>query len=173
MADLLVIPRLARKSMSTRPRVRASSKINWSQLYGCDEQSRLQRIRRIKTIEGENNVASGIWGKVHNPQGEFIGYYIFQTVTDSSSPGRKPSSTSITIRESEMNAFAAIGWVRSRTMGMPESKKLIRGQYHSPQTGELLGKLLPAEDAIEKAIEKVREFGRRRLVEPVRILALT
>lgn len=103
-------------------------------------------------------LASGKWCAVSDAHGNFAGCQMFNPVKNEQDLPSRTSSTSISVSEMNMNAGLC---GRSHTMGMPEWKRLSR---HMPLDHPFCaGKALPPEDTIERAIEKVREFGRTRI----------
>lgn len=111
-------------------------------------------IRHVSGAQGEEMVARGKWREVYDEQNNHVGYQIVASwKSDLEILSGGPSPNSITKREVEMNAGL---YGRSRTQGMPEESRVARFDSRT-------GKPLPPEDAIERAVAKVAEFGRMRL----------
>lgn len=113
-------------------------------------------IRMVSPTKAAEKLARGEWGEVRDEHGSFIGCQILASCAKEKDLPSSPSASAITVRESELNA--GLGGA-SRTIGLPEEKRITR---RNP-----FGHPLPPEDAIERAIEKVREYGNRRLIDPV------
>jgi hypothetical protein len=140
-------------------------------LYPAETTLGWRVIGNTTALAAAEKLARGEWREVYDEHGNHLGYQIlatFKTDQDLPSPS---SSSSITESECELNAFAKIGWVRSFTIGMPEEKRITRGRHRNAM-GEYTGPVLPPEDAVERILEKVKEFGRHRLVLPIRKLAV-
>jgi hypothetical protein len=110
-------------------------------------------VRLTDRAEGDAKVASGIWDRVHDEDGKLVGY---QPLDASPSDEQLPSQNSnpcISMGEMQANAGVCFARGKSRTENMPEAKRL--GRKHP-----LTGRLLPAEDFIERSIEKVKLWTR-------------
>jgi len=91
--------------------------------------------------------AEGKLREVQDEHQNFLGYQLISNFkTDNDLPSGV-SSTSITVTECVLNA--GLGGY-SRTLGMGEEERISRKSRE--------GKQLPPEDAIERAIEKVKEW---------------
>lgn len=141
-------------SGKTRGQRRAEFGERCINLYPPDTALGWRVIRQVTPAEATKKVASGQWREVFDEHGNFWGYQVLANFkTDSDLPSGA-SSTSITARECELNA--GLGG-RSRTMGMIEADRISR---RHPK----MGKALPPEDAVERAIAKVKEFGKSRIL---------
>jgi len=117
-------------------------------LYPPDTTLGWRVIRQVSQAQALKKLACGQWRAVNDEQGNFLGYQVLATFkTDNELPSGA-SSTSITVNECELNAGLR---GKSRTWGMNEEDRISRRHPTS-------GKALPPEDAIERAIAKVREW---------------
>jgi hypothetical protein len=122
-------------------------------LYPVDTTLGWRVIGITTAAQAAEKLACGQWREVYDEQGNHLGYQIVANFqTDQEMPG-KTSACAVTARESELNA--GLGG-KSRTLGMPEAKRLSRPAGPS-------GRAPAPEDAIERVKEKVKEWGRRRL----------
>jgi hypothetical protein len=93
-------------------------------------------------------VASGKWREVFYEDGSFAGYQVTAAATSGKKvPSRDGSPPTITLTEVQMNAGL---YGRSRTLGLPEWKRKRRHAKYDDR------KILAPEDAIERAITKVK-----------------
>lgn len=102
---------------------------------------------------GREKLVSGEWREVYDEHGNFWGYQVLANFKKDEDLPSGTTSTSITVLECILNAE---GLRASRTAGLPEEKRISRKSK--------CGVPLPPEDAIERAVAKVAEFGRNRLV---------
>lgn len=109
-------------------------------------------IRMVSPTKAAEKLARGEWREVRDEHGAFIGCQILASCAKEKDLPSRASASAITVRESELNA--GLGGA-SRTIGLPEEKRIARSNP--------FGHPLPPEDAIERAIAKVREYGNRRL----------
>lgn len=106
--------------------------------------------REVSFASGEAKCASGEWGRVRDAHDNLAGYQVLASSFKSEeSLPCGATSTSISVRELLMSAGC---FGKSRTMRMTEEQRLAR---HAPFDPE---KLLPPEDAVERAIAKVRQW---------------
>jgi hypothetical protein len=98
-------------------------------------------------------LANGEWREVYDEYGNFWGYQVLATFKKDEDLVSGATSTSITVSECLLNA--GLGG-RSRTARLPEEKKIARR--------DRWGHALPPEDAIERAVAKVAEFGAHRVM---------
>jgi hypothetical protein len=110
-------------------------------------------VRRVAFAEGEGNVSDGRWRQIFNDAGLHIGY---QPIAESSRQSStlvasRVDPTSLTARESNINAGTAFRGGHSRTAHLPE--RLRESRIHS-----LTGKVLPAEDAVERVTAKITAY---------------
>jgi hypothetical protein len=110
-------------------------------------------IRQASQDEAQKKLATGEWREVQDEAGNFIGCQVLANFKKDEDLPSGASSTSISPRECLLNAA---GLRESRTANLPEERKISRKSR--------FGKALPPEDAIERAVAKVREFGAHRLV---------
>ncbi len=104
-------------------------------------------------------LARGEWREVYDEHGNFWGYQVLANFTKDEDLPSGASSTSITVRECELNA--GLGG-RSRTAGMTEEQRISRKNK--------FGKALPPEDAVERAQEKVKAMEAHRLFDAVKVV---
>lgn len=116
-------------------------------------------VRRVSGAQGEEMLARGQWRDVYDASGNHIGYQVIASYKTDLEILSGSSSCSITAREIELNAGLR---GRSRTAGMSEEQRISR---RAPRTGSPL----PPEDAIERAIAKVKEWPRSHRDRAVRI----
>lgn len=96
---------------------------------------------------GLEKLAGGEWREVFDEHHNFWGYQILANFKKDEDLPSGASSSSITVSECCLNA--GLGG-RSHTSGMPEEKRISRRSEE--------GKALPPEDAIERAIEKIKQW---------------
>ena len=106
-------------------------------------------MRKVPFAEGDQKVAEGLWREVYDELGNHVGYQMGFAATVSVVMPSRPSSTGIPRSEMELNAGSIFAGGRSRTCGMPESKRLTRIHRET-------GKALPPEDRVERVQAKVR-----------------
>ena len=137
----------------TRNQRRGSSGANYL-LFAAENILGWRCIRHVTGAQGEEMLARGAWRDVNDTFNNHIGYQVVASYrSDLEMLSGRPSAASITVNECKLNA--GLGG-RSRTAGMNEEQRIGR---HTR-----FGAVLPPEDRIERAREKVREFGRNRLV---------
>ena len=118
-------------------------------LYPADASRGWRVIRMSSFAAASDKLARGEWKVMNDEQGNPWYFQICTTFkTDQDLPSGA-SASSLTPRESMMSAGL---YGRSRTVGMSEDERISRRN--------LAGHPLPPEDAIERAIEKVKEFGK-------------
>jgi hypothetical protein len=106
-------------------------------------------IRMVSGAMGEEKLARGEWRDVYDEKGNHIGYQLLDTFHRDRSVFSSSYRCSVTITLTEVLMNAGL-FGRSRTKGMPEQKRLARHAKDDDQ------KILPPEDAIERAIVKVK-----------------
>lgn len=137
--------------MGTRPRIRASNSDYTLAIFPPDTTLGWRVVGRVSSAVGDKKVANGEWRRVNNELGEHVGYQALATFqTDKDLPST-PSSCSITVRQVELIAGTAFKHGKSRTLGMPEEKKICR---RNPKSG----RALPPEDAVELALAKMEQW---------------
>lgn len=116
-------------------------------------------IRVVSVMVAAEKLARGEWRQVYDEFGNFVGCQVLASFQSDLELPSGATATSITALESQLNAGC---FGRSRTVRMSEEDRISR---HSRN-----GKALPPEDAIERAIAKLMEFGKRRLLaKPVMV----
>jgi hypothetical protein len=116
-------------------------------------------VRMVSPALAAEKLARGVWREVRDEAGGFLGCQILLSCEKEKDLPSRASASAITVRESELNA--GLGG-QSRTIGLPEDKRICRhDQYGHP---------LPPEDAIERAIAKIHEYGQRRLIDPIVVM---
>jgi hypothetical protein len=109
-------------------------------------------IRKVTAAEVDDALARSLWREVYNELGNFAGYQIkpnFQTDDDLPTGwSSRPIGVTVTISEMDLNAGTKFKRGKSRTLGQSEDKRIARKSA--------VGKALPPEDAVERAIEKVK-----------------
>lgn len=137
--------------MGTRPRIRVSNDAYCFYLYPADTTLGWRVIRRVTLACGTYKAISGQWREVHDEHGNHWGYQVVANFkTDAELPSGA-SSSSITVREMELNAFTVLKYGKSQTAGMSEDDRISRRHYKS-------GRKLAPEDAVERAVAKVRQW---------------
>jgi hypothetical protein len=117
-------------------------------LYAADTTLGWRVIDQIPGAIAAQKVASGKWREVFFEDGSFAGYQVISATTSGKKiPSRGGSPPTITLSEVQMNAGL---YGRSRTLGMPEWKRKLRHAKYDED------KILAPEDAIERAIVKVK-----------------
>ena len=117
-------------------------------------------IYHVSKEQASRKLANGEWREVYDEHGNYWGCQVLANFKKDEDLPSGATSTSITVRECMLNA--GLGG-RSRTAGMSEEKRISR------KSG--FGKSLPPEDAVERAAEKVKEFGRNRFrAAPIALL---
>jgi hypothetical protein len=132
------------KSSSQRRAEKGDRCIN---VYPPDTSLGWRVIRQVTPAKAAENLAAGRWREVYDEHGNFWGCQLLLSFKTDQDMQSGASSPSITVSECELNAGLRGS---SHTAGLPEEKRISR---HS-QTG----KALPPEDAIERAIEKVKQW---------------
>lgn len=136
-----------------RPRIRASNEAYKVNLFSANTTFGWRVVRRVPVERACEQLAlkkwREIWSEEVNGKREFLGV---QPLSPEKSwnrpiPALAGSPPTITLTEMRMNAGL---FGRSRTMGMPEWKRLKRQAKYDEK------KILAPEDAIERAIEKVK-----------------
>jgi hypothetical protein len=115
-------------------------------LYGPETALGFPVIGSTTTEQAAEKVACGSWREVIYTDGGFAGYQIVAKAKVVIRP-RIDRALTITLSELQMNAGL---FGRSHTKGMPEWKRLSRHARYDKE------KILAPEDAIERAIEKVK-----------------
>lgn len=120
-------------------------------LYGAHTTLGWRIVRSIQFEEGERRVACGAFRRVHDSvTGKLLGYQVVGTAEargDRDLPSMA-SPAAISAREMQANA-GELG--RSRTRGLAEEDRLSRRDQKN-------GRLLPAEDFVERTVAKIRVF---------------
>jgi hypothetical protein len=125
-------------------------------LYPADTTLGWRVIGLTTALRAAEKLARNEWREVYDEHGTHLGYQVianFKTDQDLSS---NPSSCAVTVRESELYAGQCFRRGKSSTMGMPEDKRLSRPKGPN-------GRIPSPEDAVERAVEKVKEWGRWRI----------
>ncbi len=99
----------------------------------------------VSGAQGEEMMAQGKWRDVYDEAGNHIGYQVIANYKSDSEILSGSTSISITVRECELNAGLR---GKSHTAGMSEEKRMSRRSAS--------GKVLPPEDAVERARAKVK-----------------
>jgi hypothetical protein len=113
-------------------------------------------IDQVTGTLAAQKLAAGKWREVFYEDESFAGYQVVSATTSGKKvPSREGSPPTITLAEVQMNAGL---YGRSRTLGMPEWKRAIRHVIRKGPDGAKYdtGKIAEPEDAIERAIEKVK-----------------
>jgi len=105
-------------------------------------------VHMTSSTEAAENLAKRRWRQVYDEQGNLLGYQIMADKRSDTEILSKPTACSITMRVCQLNA--GLGG-RSRTLGMPEAKKLNRPAGSN-------GHIPVPDDAVERAIQKVRQW---------------
>ncbi len=111
-------------------------------------------LRRISFDDGERSVNHGTMRRVYDELGNQIGYQFCAAAPVPTGGSSQPSCVVISNRERELIAFTRFQGSGSETAGMSEARRLERMKQTDPRTG----KLLPAEDAVERAMEKLKLY---------------
>lgn len=138
--------------MGYRPRVRPRTAARYD-LYPPTTTLGWRVIKLVTAAEAQGALEQGLWREVYDEQGNLAGYQIkanFQTDDDLPSGW---SSCAISENEMDLNAGAAFKHGRSKTAGMPEDLRVARRHIHGKKA---TGKALPPEDAVERALAKVK-----------------
>jgi hypothetical protein len=137
------------------------------ELWPADDSRGWNCIRMVTWSQGVDKVTQGKW-KLHELNGE---PWYFQIRANFEAEGELPSgasSTSITVRECQLNAGiietrrGVILAAKSRTASMTEEQRISRKNK--------FGEPLPPEDAIERAQAKVKECAEHRIWDPIKIV---
>lgn len=129
--------------MGYRPRVRPLTAARYD-LFPPITTLGWRAIRKVTAAQAIDAMEAGRWREVVDEDGQFAGYQI------NSSPMAdvaRESSRSISKNELELNAGAHMKDGHSRTIKLPEDRKLGR-----------IAKALQPEDAVERAIRKVESW---------------
>jgi hypothetical protein len=145
--------------MGTRPARRGHGGNRDFKLWLPETDQFWRVIRQVSFAEGERKCAAGEWCRVNDGFGNHVGFQILANFKKDEELPSGASSTSITVRECQLNA--GLGGL-SRTAGMIEEKRISRKNQ--------FGKPLPPEDAIERAQAKVKECAEHRIWDPVKIV---
>ncbi len=117
-------------------------------LYAANATLGWRVIDQVTGTLAAQKVAAGKWREVLFEDESFAGYQVVSATTSGKKvPSREGSPPTITLAEVQMNAGL---YGRSRTLGMPEWKRSLRRAKYDKD------KILAPEDAIERAIEKVK-----------------
>ncbi|WP_420239243.1 hypothetical protein ACOBR2_06595 [Telmatobacter bradus] len=117
-------------------------------VYPADTTLGWRVVRQVRLTEAAQHLAAGAWREVYDERGNFLGCQVLLSIcTDQELPSGA-SSTSITLGEVMLNA--GLGG-RSRTLGRSEEWRLTRPKRPN-------GRRPAPEDAIERAIEKVKQW---------------
>lgn len=114
-------------------------------LYSADTTLGWRVVGHTSAHGATAKLARGDWREVYDEQGHHLGYQVLVGKRCKCSFSPHSSSSSVSARESELNAGLRGA---SRTAGLTEEQRLNRHNQY--------GKSLPPEDAIERAMEKVR-----------------
>jgi hypothetical protein len=117
-------------------------------LYAAETTLGWRVVRNTTETEAAEKLAKNRWWKVYDVQGNLLGYQIIADKRSDTEILSKPTACSITMRVCELNAGLD---GRSRTLGMPEEKKLNRPPGPN-------GHIPVPDDAVERAIQKVRQW---------------
>jgi hypothetical protein len=105
-------------------------------------------IDQVTGTLAAQKLAAGKWREVVYEDESFAGYQVVSAATSGKKvPSREGSPPTITLAEVQMNAGL---YGRSRTLGLPEWKRKRRRAKYDED------KILAPEDAIERAIVKVK-----------------
>jgi hypothetical protein len=129
------------------------------EVWPADASNGWRAIRIVEFAYGLDKVARGEWDLVDDPETGEPWYFQMRANfrTDEELPAAAgASSSSITARESKLNAMTVFRDGRSHTAGMSEERRISRK--------DKFGKPLPPEDAVERVQAKVAEFGKARIV---------
>lgn len=144
-----------------RPRVRAYNEDHSYNLYPPETERYWRVIRIVRFEQAESKVAAGEWRRDFEADGQPC-YRVIPTHEKEKDLPSGRTSVSITARESMLNAFAAaFRDGRSRTVVLTEEQRLSRRDSR--------GKALPPEDAVERAVAKVREWPKAHGDRAVRV----
>jgi hypothetical protein len=139
-----------------RPRVRGANGELRANLYQPVTTLGWRRVLTVTVSQGQQKVAAGEWIEVLEADGR-IGFQARAShKTDHDLPSMQ-STAAITMREMDIFAGTNFPQGKSRTLGMNEEQRMARPRMPN-------GHIPPPEDAIERAIGKVCEWGRNRLV---------
>ena len=105
-------------------------------------------VREVQQMDANLRVAEGRWRPVYYEDGMLAGFQSIP-VKEQVTPRLQAVPATITLKELERNAGLH---GRSRTLGMPEWKRQQRSARFDAD------KILDPEDAIERAVEKVRQW---------------
>ncbi len=122
-------------------------------LYPPDTSQGWRIIGNTTVARAADKVARGLWAEVNYEDGSLAGYQILAAFkTDLELPTNGISPCTITESESDMNAGTKFKRGKSQTLGRPEWKRISRHAKYDDR------KILEPEDAIEKAVMKVRQW---------------
>jgi hypothetical protein len=110
-------------------------------------------IGHTTVARAAEKVARGHWREVLYEDGSLAGFQILATFkTEDELPTNGYSPCTITESESDLNAGTKFEHGKSQTAGRPEWKRISRHARYDDK------KILAPEDAIERAVEKVRRW---------------
>jgi hypothetical protein len=132
-------------------------------LYPAETTLGWRVIGLTTALRAAEKLAQNEWREVYDEHGTHLGYQIVANFKTDQELSSNPSSCAVTVRESELNAGQCFRRGKSRTMGMPEDKRLSRPKG-------LNGRIPAPEDAVERVVEKVKEWGRHRLCVAVTVM---
>lgn len=124
-------------------------------LYSAETNSGWRVNRMVRFDEGERMVAKGTARREMDQVGNHVGYRMIavKEARVDLDLASQPQPVSITAKQMEMNAHTIFKDGRSRTLGLPEGKRLERAARKDPS-----GHHLQPEDAIERTQRKVQVY---------------
>jgi hypothetical protein len=134
-------------------------------LYPAETSLGWRVIRTTTATKAAEKLAAGEWREVYDEHGNLLGCQVLASFKKDDDLPSQPSSTDISAWESKLNAGLS---GRSRTAGLPEEKRISLFR----KTKDGLVRIAP-EDAIERAVEKVKELAGHRICEPICIVDAT